>query len=312
MAVKQVHKTRIAAIDDDHGILRLVSLALEPEFEVIEYSDPRTALEAFENGEIPDLVVSDVMMPQMVGFDLHERARLLPQMRSVPFLFLSAMSDRIHQRRAMSQGADDYITKPFRPEELRDAVNIRLKRASTLRKGDSILEIASLGGLSLSFGGRRLQWEAHNAVTLLLYLLQVGRMIALRDVQTGLWSDNVQPNTVRVLINRARRMLDGIAEIRVQDETAYLDLDHPVSWDARSFEDAALSAMANSDPLRVESALKLYPGEFLPDYDSPWVDGQRAHYENLYLGLLDAAVELAGTESDAASARARLEAWYGN
>lgn len=308
----QARKPRVVAIDDDPGTLRLVSLALTPDFEVIEFSDPRSALESFESGQIPDLVVSDVMMPQMVGFDLHERARVLPQMRAVPFLFLSAMSDRVHQRRGMSQGADDYITKPFRPEELRDAVSIRLKRADALRSSDSVLEVASLGGLNLSFGGRRLQWEARKAATLLLHLLQAGRMVALKDLQSGLWTEAVQPNTVRVLINRARRMLDGIAEIRVQDEAALLELDHPVQWDARSFEDAAMSAIAHSDPMRVETALKLYTGEFLPDFDSPWVEGQRAHYENLYLALLDAAVELAESEADAELARARLEAWYGN
>lgn len=311
VAGSKTRKPRVAAIDDDHGTLRLISLALGDDYEVIEYSDPRSALDAFEAGDIPDLVVSDVMMPQMVGFDLHERARLLPQMRSVPFLFLSAMSDRVHQRRGMSQGADDYITKPFRPDELRDAVRARLARADSLRGSDEVLEIASLGGLGLSFGGRRLQWEARKAVLLLLYLLQAGRLVALRDLLNGLWRERVQDNTVRVLINRTRRMLAGIAEIRVEDETAILDLEHPVAWDARTFEDSAMSAIANADPVRVEAALTLYTGEFLPDSDAPWAEEQRAHYENLYLALLDAAVELAESDTAKELAQARLEAWYG-
>ncbi len=304
-------KPRVAAIDDDFGTLRLVSLALSQDFEVTEYNDPRSALEAFEAGEIPDLVVSDVMMPQMVGFDLHERARTLPQMRSVPFLFLSAMSDRVHQRRGMSQGADDYITKPFRADELRDAVSTRLQRAGSLREHDSrTLEIASLGGMNLSFGGKRLQWEAKNAALLLLYLLQSGRAVPLRELLDVLWSEPVQANTVRVLINRARRMLEGVGEIRVQDEVAYLELEHAVNWDARMFEDAAVSAISRSDAVKVESALQLYTGEFLPDFDAPWVDEQRGHFENLYLALLDTAVEVAGSEAEAEAARARLEAWY--
>ena len=314
MAVSSVEgKPRIAAIDDDIGTLRLVSLALAQDFEVTEYNDPRSALEAFEAGEIPDLVVSDVMMPQMVGFDLHERARSLPQMRAVPFLFLSAMSDRVHQRRGMSQGADDYITKPFRADELRDAVSTRLKRAGSLREHDNrTLEIASLGGMNLSFGGKRLQWEARNAPLLLLYLLQSGRSVPLRELLDGLWNEPVQSNTVRVLINRARRMLEGVGEIRVQDEIAWLELEHAVSWDARAFEDAAVSAISRSDPVKIETALQLYTGEFLPDFDSAWVDVQRAHFENLYLALLDAAVDSAGSEAEAEAARARLEAWYGD
>lgn len=307
-------KSRVAAIDDDPSMLRLVSLALSGNYEVTEYSDPRTALEAFQAGEIPDIVVSDVMMPQMVGFDLHERARALPQMRSVPFVFLSAMSDRVHQRRGMSQGADDYITKPFRADELRDAVAVRLERSGSLRDAndaDAALEIVSLGGLGLSFQGRRLQWEAHKAALLLLYLLQNERQAPLRDLLGALWSEPVQANTVRVLINRARRMLEGVGEIQVQDEAAHLHIAHAISWDARNFEDAAVSALAASEPVRTEAALKLYVGDFVPDLDSPWLDTQRAHYENLYLALLDAAVETAETEADADAARARLEAWYG-
>lgn len=134
-------------------MLRLIGLALTRLYDVTAYGDPLTALEAFRAGNIPDLVISDVMMPQMVGFDLHERARELPHMRAVPFLFLSAMSDRLHQRRAMSQGADDYITKPFRAEELRQAVAVRLERARSLRDRarDARIGIASLGGLDITF-----------------------------------------------------------------------------------------------------------------------------------------------------------------
>lgn len=310
----QTHKPRIAAIDDDPSMLRLIGLALTGMYDVTAYSDPLTALEAFSSGNIPDLVISDVMMPQMVGFDLHERARELPLMRSVPFLFLSAMSDRLHQRRAMSQGADDYITKPFRAEELRQAVAIRLERARSLRERghDAVLEIASLGGLDVTFGGRRLQWETRRAPLLLLYLLSSDRRLSLRDLLSNLWSEPVQDNTVRVLINRTRRMLEGVADIVVQDEEAILQLDHPVEWDATAFEDAAVSALPTLDPVRIEAAIRLYRGEFLPDFDAPWVDSERARYENVYLALLDAAVEVAPGEAESERARARLESWYGS
>lgn len=307
-------KPRVAAIDDDPSMLRLVSLALADDYEVTVYGDPRTALEAFRDGQIPDIVVSDVMMPQMSGFDLHQQARELPQMRSVPFVFLSAMSDRAHQRQGMSQGADDYITKPFRAGELRDALRTRLERTGHLRDGaadGAVLEIASLDGLSFTFQGRRLQWEARKAALLVIYLLEHDRSAPLRELLTALWSEPVQDNTVRVLINRARRMLDGVAEIRVQDEVAWLELNHPFTWDARNFEHSAGSALSAGDPGRIEAAIMLYAGEFLPDLDSPWLDMQRAHYENLYLALLNAAVAKAETAADTEAARARLQAFYG-
>lgn len=310
----QVNKPRIAAIDDDPSMLRLIGLAPTRLYDVTAYGDPLTALEAFRAGNIPDLVISDVMMPQMVGFDLHERARELPHMRAVPFLFLSAMSDRLHQRRAMSQGADDYITKPFRAEELRQAVAVRLERARSLRDRarDARIGIASLGGLDITFQGRRLQWEARKAPLLLLCLLRSDRQMSLRDLLGNLWSEPVQDNTIRVLINRARRMLDGIADIVVRDEMAFLELDHPVDWDARTFEDAAVAALPTLDPVRIEAAIRLYSGDFLPDFDAPWVDSERAQLEDVYLALLEAAVEAASGEAEAERARARLEAWYGN
>lgn len=136
--------------------------------------------------------------------------------------------------------------------------------------------------------------------------------MSLRDLLGNLWSEPVQDNTIRVLINRARRMLDGIADIVVRDEMAFLELDHPVDWDARTFEDAAVAALPTLDPVRIEAAIRLYSGDFLPDFDAPWVDSERAQLEDVYLALLEAAVEAASGEAEAERARARLEAWYGN
>lgn len=305
-------RPRIAAVDDDPVMLRLVTLALGGEYQVAGYGDPGSALEAFAAGDTPDLVVSDMMMPRMTGLELHERTRSLPAMRSVPWLFLSAMDEREHVRRAMIQGADDYLTKPFAPEELRDAVRARLERAGSLRSHvDGIMRVNSLGGMSIVIGDRRLQWEAGKVVVLLLYLLERDSRAPVRDVVAALWSGHVQDNTVRVLINRARRTLGDAGRLRVQHETIHLEAPRTIAWDAQLFEEAAERALEDPGPRSLEAAIKLYSGEFLPGVDSPWVDTARARYENLYLELLEAAVEHAATEAEAEQARARLEAWYG-
>ncbi len=310
MSGKGQQKASIAAIDDDPAMLRLVTLALEDEFEVRAFEDPRAALAEFEGGFVPDLVVSDVMMPYMIGFELHELTRRIPQMRSVPFVFLSAMSDRVQVRRGMSQGADDYITKPFKAGELRDAIRIRLARADDLREQlPQRLSVHTLGGAGMVFGEKRLQWEAGKVVVLIVYLLAHGRSAPLRDVAEALWSEPVNDNTLRVLLNRARRTLQGVGELKVSNQTVQLDMHQPVAWDAQLFEEGVQEALSHEGMNRIESGIKLYPGEFLPGFEGPWIEIHRSHLENLFLSLLEEAVARASGDAEEEAARARLEAW---
>jgi len=76
----------------------------------------------------PDLILSDVMMPDMDGFELFRRVRAMPRHIAVPFVFLTARSERSDVRTGMQLGADDYITKPFDESELVDAVAARMRR----------------------------------------------------------------------------------------------------------------------------------------------------------------------------------------
>lgn len=302
----------ITVIDDDPTNLKLVALTLGDLYRVTAYSDPHAALDGFRSGVLPDLIICDVVMPGMTGFELHEQVRRIPALRSVPFLFLTAMSGRNHQRRAMVQGADDYITKPFSLDDLREAVRVRLERADDLRADASAkLAISSLGGAGLTAAGRRLQWEARRVVVLILYLLSQGGVAPLRSVRQALWEPGVHENSVRVLLNRARRTLGEAGALSVDAEVVRLDTPLAVSWDAPVFERAAREALDADDPVRVEVATRLYHGEFLPGFDAPWADEQRAYYEELYRELLEAAVRLADGEAELAAAESRLEAYYG-
>ena len=164
----------VAAIDDDEINLTLIEKVLAG-FQVTSFDNPRRALEAFKEGATPDLIICDITMPGLDGFGLHGELRKIPALRSVPFIFLTALTDRDNVRRGMGQGADDYLTKPFTPDELRAAVRIRLQRTERLRHdAEQELIITSLGGLGLSTVKRRLQWEAKKVVELMLLLLDVG------------------------------------------------------------------------------------------------------------------------------------------
>jgi CRP-like cAMP-binding protein/FixJ family two-component response regulator len=84
---------------------------------------------------IPDLIICDIMMPELDGYGVLGQLNSNKETVSIPFIFLTAKSERSDMRKGMSQGADDYITKPFEEKELLDAVEARLKR-SELMKAD--------------------------------------------------------------------------------------------------------------------------------------------------------------------------------
>lgn len=112
----------IAVIEDDNGTRTLVASVLRKDgYEVIEAADGAAGLELIrEHG--PDLVVSDVQMPHLDGFQMLAAMREDPALASIPVILLTSLAERAHMRIGMTTGADDYLTKPFRPGELQEAV----------------------------------------------------------------------------------------------------------------------------------------------------------------------------------------------
>lgn len=82
--------------------------------------------------EKPDLIICDIMMPELDGYGVLHLIRKNPETESVPFIFLTARTERSDFRKGMSMGADDYITKPFDDSELLSAVEVRLKKAEVM------------------------------------------------------------------------------------------------------------------------------------------------------------------------------------
>ena len=117
---------RILVVDDQSANVRVVKALLERHgYVVTAASSGKDALEA-ATGEIPDLLLLDMMMPGMDGFELLAALRELPGFRQVPTVFLTAAQDRDLLLRAFEAGAVDYVTKPFMPEELLARVSAHL------------------------------------------------------------------------------------------------------------------------------------------------------------------------------------------
>jgi class 3 adenylate cyclase/tRNA A-37 threonylcarbamoyl transferase component Bud32 len=125
-------RKKVLVIEDEPSIRNNIMLMLKVE---------RYAAAGAENGRVglelarrdpPDLILCDVMMPEMDGFAVLEALRAEPRLAEIPFIFLTALDDRSSTRRGMNLGADDYLPKPFTRNELMEAVNSRLKKFENL------------------------------------------------------------------------------------------------------------------------------------------------------------------------------------
>jgi len=90
--------------------------------------------------EKPDLIVCDIMMPELDGYGVLHLLRKNPETQNIPFIFLTAKTERSDFRKGMEMGADDYVTKPFEGIELLNAIEIRLKKADVLKQKYTLSE----------------------------------------------------------------------------------------------------------------------------------------------------------------------------
>jgi putative nucleotidyltransferase with HDIG domain len=149
----------VLVVDDNPHLLSGLSLALSMNgYEVRLAQNGAQAIEIMRHACV-DLIVCDIMMPEMDGFALLERVRQMPQYVTVPFLFLTALSNSATLEKARSLAADDFIAKPISPQGLAQVVHARLARA------------------------RRVQ-SVHVEETLLAALIAMARAIESRDPYT--------------------------------------------------------------------------------------------------------------------------------
>jgi class 3 adenylate cyclase/predicted Ser/Thr protein kinase len=120
--------TKILIVEDEPGIRINLTLMLKGEGHTVDSAEDGRAGIEHAQSFAPDLIISDVMMPQLDGFGMLEALRADPRFVDTPFIFLTALSDRTSMRRGMNLGADDFLNKPFTRDELIEAVNSRLKR----------------------------------------------------------------------------------------------------------------------------------------------------------------------------------------
>jgi len=134
-------KKRILVVDDEPRMRRFVHMNLDLEgYEVMEAENGLRALERVRD-DLPDLVVLDVLMPDLDGFETLERIR---ETSAVPVIMLTAKGDEDDRVRGLDLGADDYIAKPFSPRELSSRIRAVLRRTQPLQDDDAVIRVDDL------------------------------------------------------------------------------------------------------------------------------------------------------------------------
>jgi two-component system, OmpR family, alkaline phosphatase synthesis response regulator PhoP len=139
---------KILLVDDEQDILEIVGFNLQQEgYQIVTATNGREAV-AVAKKEIPQLIIMDVMMPEMDGMEACEAIRKIPELNNVIITFLTARSEDYSQVAGFDAGADDYIAKPIKPKLLVSKVKALLRR---LKENDNVnSETINVGGIEIN------------------------------------------------------------------------------------------------------------------------------------------------------------------
>jgi two-component system response regulator VanR len=216
----------ILVVDDQLDILDNIGLALEAEgYRVLTATDGVEALDVLQSQPV-DLILADIAMPRMNGYQLCERVWKNPQWVAIPFVFLTARALDSDIRYGKALGVDDYLTKPIQPEDLLAAVRGRLRRAQQLAQSSpQPSSPATSGRHALPLGrlhidpGRHCVWLNEQPIrlsarefSLLEYLARRADQVVspqeLIQITHGLDTDHVEAGALlRPMIRSLRRKL---------------------------------------------------------------------------------------------------------
>lgn len=215
----QISAQRVLVVDDEPEIVSLVAYHLERAgYAVSTASDGAEAIEKTRL-EHPRLIVLDLMLPGISGFQVLEAIRSRPETKNVPVLMLTALRDDEDRIRGLSLGTDDYVTKPFNPEEL------VLRVAAILRRVESqagMPEVLAVGPVVLHLLSQRVLVDGRHVdltrteYRLLLLLVQMqGRVLERAELLEEVWAadPDMQTRTVDVHVQRLRSKLGAAGEM---------------------------------------------------------------------------------------------------
>lgn len=222
--------TKVLVVDDDIAINELIKINLELQgFEVVQAFNGTEGF-ALAKQEAPAVIVLDVMMPEVDGFTVAQRVRQCSEIADTPIIMLTALSELSDKANGFNIGVDDYLTKPFEPEELVMRVRAILKRSRQIPKSLAQRDLLTFREVTLLPEIYSVQiGESVQKLTPIefdifnLLFQNHGNMVSAQKLLKEVWGyepdDSVE--TIRVHIRHLRSKIDKISNGKKYIETIY-------------------------------------------------------------------------------------------
>lgn len=231
---------RILVVDDERQITRMLRASLQSSgYEVLTANNGVEGLEMFESGR-PDLIITDLAMPEMNGLELTQAVRRLDR---TPIIVLSVRDADAMKVKALDEGADDYLTKPFSIPELLARIRAQFRRTLTedpeqtrIETGDFVIDADAH---TVSVQGQALHLTPKEFDLLLLFARSPGRVLTHKVLLRAIWgpAGDDQPEYLRVLIAGLRKKIERGEGLKyIQSEP----------WVGYRFQPTGVSELTNS------------------------------------------------------------------
>lgn len=200
---------KILIVEDDKNLSDLMKMELEYEdFEICRAFDGKEAFSVFSEAH-PDLILLDIMLPEMDGYQV---IRKLRKTSDVPVIFVTARDEGFDKVNGLNSGADDYITKPFKIDELVARINAILRRVKgTENQKSSVLQNGKIKmipeGMKVTIGSDSVELSKNEFLLLKFFLQNKDRILSRNEIINKVWGEDIfiEENSVDVYVGHLRK-----------------------------------------------------------------------------------------------------------
>lgn len=209
-----MERKRILVIEDNADTRRFLEAMLGKEFEVISAENGVVGIDYARN-KAPDLILLDIMMPILSGYDACSLLKKDERTKRIPIIFLSAKNNVTDITHGLTQGADDYIPKPFDYKELMARIQARLRKsaepaAAPILLGDLVVDP---GNREVSYGGKKVPLTLTEFDILRCLAMKAGAVVSREDILGDVWRDeskSTNDRTIDVHIRSLRKKIPAM------------------------------------------------------------------------------------------------------
>ncbi|MGE5679504.1 MAG: response regulator transcription factor [Bacillota bacterium] len=215
-------RTKILLVDDEQDIVEFLQYNIEAAgYEVISASNGKEALEKAE--QMPDLIILDIMMPFMNGYEVCRKIRENKLTWQIPIIFLTAKSAEADEIRGLELGADDFIPKPISPKKLVARIKANLRRADSAsdsqKDEQAVMRVGPLeinrGKFEVKINGENIFFPKKEFEILSFIAMHPGRVLSREAILRDIWGDDIyiMERTIDVHVRKIREKMGRYSEM---------------------------------------------------------------------------------------------------